>query len=400
MTMRPGLIVAWAWTGLVVAGAIAVGVSVGARDGLSVDVLTLPLVGVVYAFLGLLVVVRSPGNSVAWLFFVVATWVVQSGANVLVLGDGSVPPEHPSMWDVMAVVWDNSAYFVGLFVPVFLFFYIFPTGRFLTRRWAWAGWAGAVLICMAPLDAVLQTDIGPEEQGWTISNPIGLMETSSPILLGASALGLLLLVVGGVLAIITRYRRSEAAVHSQIKWVLFGLGVMLIGFFGNWLLPDNAPDWHRDLLFMVVLTAIPVSVMVAINRYRLYDIDRLVSRTVGYLIVVSLVGLVYVAGAVWLPSRLIGNQSPIFVAASTLAAAALFNPLRKRVLKLVDRRFNRSSYNAEQLVEHFGNLIGGQREITGLIKDTTSLVTEAVQPTSIGVWVKWEDTNTGTSATR
>lgn len=392
--MRPRLITAWTWTVLAVAGAIAVGVSVGARDGLSVDVLTMPAIGVVYAFLGLLIVVRRPGNSVAWLFLVVATWVIQAGATVLVLGDGSVPPAQPSMWYVMALLWDDSGYFVGLFVPVFLFFYLFPTGRFLTRRWAWAGCGGAVLICMAPLDAVLQTDVGPEAQGWTISNPIGLMEASSPILLGASALGLLLLVVGGVLAIITRYRRSETAVRSQIKWVLFGLGVMLAGFFGDFLLPERAPDWLYSVVFMVVLIAIPASVMVAITRYRLYDIDRLVSRTVGYLIVVSLVGLVYVAGAVWLPSRLIGEQSPAFVAASTLAGAGLFNPLRKRVLKLVDRRFNRSNYNAEQLVAQFGDLIGGQTEITGLIDDTTSLVAEAVQPISIGVWVSPEATNT------
>ncbi len=388
MTIRPGLAVAWLWTGLVVAGAFGLGVLVGARDGLSVDVLTLPVVGVVYAVLGLLVVVRRPGNRVAWLFFVLATWVVLTGSTVLLLGDETLAPDPPSIWDVLALVWEDSGYFVGLFIPVFIFFYIFPTGRFLTRRWAWAGLAGAGLTCMATLDSALQTEVGPESGGWTISNPVGLMETHSPILQLASGIGLLLLVVGGVLAIITRYRRADLAVRSQIKWVIFGLAIMLASFFGSWALPETAPEWVSSLLFDVVLIAIPVSVMIAISRYRLYDIDRLVSRTVGYVIVVSGLGLVYVAGAVWLPSRLIGEQSPIFVAASTLAAAALFNPLRKRTLELVDRRFNRSTYNAEQLVEQFGNRIGGRSSIAGLVEDTTSVVTQAVQPASIGLWVR------------
>jgi hypothetical protein len=392
-TIRLGTIIGWVWFGCVLAGALAVGTLVGVRDGPSFDVMTLPAVGITYAILGLLIVVRRPGNRVAWLLFVVATWVVLAGSTVLVLGDYSAPPDPPSIWDVLALVWDNGGYFMFLFVPIFLFFFLLPTGRFLTPRWAWTGCVGALLTCMASLDAVLQADIGPEAEDWTIPNPIGLMEASSPILQGATAAGLLLLVVGGILAIITRYRRADATVRSQIKWVVYGLAVMLVTFFGSWLVPESAPDWVSSLLFIVVLLAIPVSVVVAITRYRLYDIDRLVSRTVGYLIVVSLLGLVYVAGAVWVPSRLIGQQSPIFVAASTLSAAALFNPLRKRIIVLVDRRFNRSKYDAEQLVEHFGNVIGGQQDITGLVADTTSIVAEALQPSFVGFWVR-EDAKT------
>lgn len=361
---------------------------VGARDGLTFDVVGLPVMGVIYATLGLLIVVRRAENRIAWLLFAVATWVVLSGLSVLVLGDDSVPPDSPSGWDVAALLWDNSGFFVLLFVPSFLFFFIFPTGRFLTRRWAWVGCAGAVLTCLAPLDTVLQADIGPSYGDWTIPNPIGLMEAHSPLLQGMTGVGLPLIVIGGALAIITRYRRSDATVRSQIKWVVYGLGVMLAAFFGSWLVPETWPMWMADALFVIVLSAIPVSVVTAITRYRLYDIDRLVSRTVGYLIMVSLLGLVYVTGAVWLPSRLIGEQSPIFVAASTLAAAVLFNPLRRRIMGLVDRRFNRSKYNAEQLVQQFGTLIGGKRELPGIMDDTASVVSDVMQPTAIGFWVK------------
>lgn len=391
--LRLGLMVAWVWTGLVVGGGLVLGVLVGVRDGLSLDVVLLPLVAIVYAVLGLLVVVRRPGNRVAWLFFVLATWVALNGATVLVIGDETLPPDPPSELASLALIWDDSGYFVGFFVPVFLFFYLFPTGRFLTRRWAWAGCLGAALTSMATLDSLLQAEVGPDAEGWTITNPIGILETNSWVLQAASAVGLLLLLGGGVLAIITRYRRADLEVRSQVKWVNYGLGVMLASFFGTWLLPEGTPDWVDSLLFGVVLVAIPVSVMIAITRYRLYDIDRLVSRTVGYVIVVSGLALVYVVGAVWLPSRMIGEQSQIFVATSTLVAAALFNPIRKRTLELVDRRFNRSHYNAEQLLEEFGNRIGGRSSIAGLVEHTTSVVAEAMQPVSIGLWVRPDDTD-------
>jgi hypothetical protein len=296
------------------------------------------------------------------------------------------------MWDVMALVWDEGGYFAGLFVPVFLFFYIFPTGRFLTRRWAWAGWAGAVLTCMATLDAVLQTDIGPDPEGWTISNPIGLLETNSPILQGLSSLGLLLLVVGGVMAIITRYRRSEVAVRSQIKWVLFGLGIMLASFFGSWFLPDSAPDWLSSLLFIVLLTAIPVSVMVAINRYHLYDIERLISRTIGYAIVIATLALVYVAGAVWLPAQIIGEQSSAFVAGSTLVVASLLNPVRRRVISRVDQRFNRSRYDAQKVIAEFSERLKDEIDIDQITADSTAVISRTVQPESMRVWIRGPET--------
>ncbi|MDX1447700.1 MAG: hypothetical protein R3246_01450 [Acidimicrobiia bacterium] len=130
LTTRTGMIVGWAWSGGLLAGAVAVGTLVGARDGPSVDVFALPLVAVVYSLLGLSMVVRRVGNWVAWLFFLVATWVVLSGFSVLILGDDSAPPVAPSGWDVFAVLWSNTGYFVFLFVPTFLFFFLFPTGRF------------------------------------------------------------------------------------------------------------------------------------------------------------------------------------------------------------------------------------------------------------------------------
>ncbi|MDX1447699.1 MAG: hypothetical protein R3246_01445 [Acidimicrobiia bacterium] len=203
-----------------------------------------------------------------------------------------------------------------------------------------------------------------------------------------TGIGVPLLVVGGVASIVLRYRRSDTTVRSQIKWVFYGLGVMLAGLFGTGLIPEDTPVFVSDLMFVVALLVIPVAVVLAITRYRLYDIDRLVSRTVGYLTVLFLLGLVYVGGTVWLPRRLIGEQSsPIFVAVSTLAAAVLANPLRKRIMRLVDRRFNRSKFDAEQLVQQFGAQMGDRRELGGIIDDATSVITDVMQPVSIGIWI-------------
>jgi hypothetical protein len=203
-----------------------------------------------------------------------------------------------------------------------------------------------------------------------------------------SSLGLLLLVVGGVMAIITRYRRSEAAVRSQIKWVLFGLGIMLASFFGSWFLPDSAPDWLSSLLFIVLLTAIPVSVMVAINRYHLYDIERLISRTIGYAIVIATLALVYVAGAVWLPAQIIGEQSSAFVAGSTLVVASLLNPVRRRVISRVDQRFNRSRYDAQKVIAEFSERLKDEIDIDQITADSTAVISRTVQPESMRVWIR------------
>ena len=123
-------------------------------------------------------------------------------------------------------------------------------------------------------------------------------------------------------------------------------------------------------------------------RYRLYDFDRVVSRTVSYALLVLILGAVYVAGAVWLPTRIVGEQSPLFVAGSTLAVAALFTPVRRRVMIWVDRRFYRSRYQLEQVMDDFSSHLQDQVDPDRMASDWVNLVSDTLRPTTAGVWVR------------
>jgi hypothetical protein len=142
-----------------------------------------------------------------------------------------------------------------------------------------------------------------------------------------------------------------------------------------------------ELLLIAGVVAVPTSVAIAVLRYRLYEIDRLVSRTVGYVVVLGVLTVVYVIGAVWLPTRLLGEQSPLFVAASTLIVAGLFGPLRKRVVVWVDRRFYRARYDADRVAEAFSSRLRDQIDLTDLTTDWVDVIAATLRPTTIGVWV-------------
>jgi len=150
------------------------------------------------------------------------------------------------------------------------------------------------------------------------------------------------------------------------------------------------PDLQRapvSLAFVISLYLIPISITVAIVRYRLFDIDRIISRTVGYALVVVTLAAVYALGAVWLPAQLLGEQPPLFVAASTLAVAALFNPVRRRVLATVDRRFYRSGYEARRVVGEFGGRLQDEVEVEHVAMNLEAIVRETMRPSAVNVWV-------------
>jgi hypothetical protein len=381
---------AWVWAALVVAGTLVVGIATIIQGVLDVEAVVLLFLAPVYAALGLLMVVRQPGNRVAWLLFVMATWIVSTGATVLRLGADPDPPDPVSIWDVLAIVWNNTGYFIGLLIPLFLFFYIFPTGRFLTRRWSWAGWAAGLIALIAILAEWFTKEVGPDEADWTVVNPIGFHNSGvddGGVLGVVFGIGIVALGIGGIPAIIVRYRRADTLVRTQIRWVVYALLIMATSFLAISFSGDAAPDWVGILLFLAMIAVIPVSITIAITRYQLYEIDRLFSRTLGYLLVVATLGLVYAVGAIWLPTQLPGEQPPIFVAASTLAVAALFNPVRRRILDRVDRRFNRATYDAERVLDEFAADLNKAADIDQLTNDTVDVVNRTMQPASVGIWV-------------
>ncbi len=204
---------------------------------------------------------------------------------------------------------------------------------------------------------------------------------------------LLYLGVGG-LAWATRlllsYRHSTGDYRQQLKWLLSGGTLGVVGLLLEFILNTSSSPFLRGVGnagILVSLIALPLSLGISILRYRLYDIDRLISRTLSYLIITGLLAGVFV-GIVALATDVLPFSSPVAVAASTLAAAALFNPLRLRVQRLVDRRFNRARYDAEAIIAGFTLRLREAVDLDTVRSELLQAVNGAVQPAHASVWIK------------
>ena len=199
------------------------------------------------------------------------------------------------------------------------------------------------------------------------------------------------LTAASVIRQVITYRQTRGVARQQFKWFRGGLtvcvlsGVALATGTANGGASLAAQIWSQ--VPWVALSALPISISIAILRYRLYEIDRLISRTLSYAILTALLVGTFV-GLVALSTNTLALSGRVGVAASTLAAAALFNPLRKRVQRLVDRRFNRARYDAEATVAAFTARLRDAVEIEAIRADLLDAVDRAVQPTQASVWIK------------
>lgn len=348
-----------------------------------------------FTVLGTTIAIRQPGNRIAHLFlFMGSCLMVSVWADFQV---GLSAPSDPTVLDALAVVWFDAGFQVGIFVPLGVLLHIFPTGTVLSRRWRWAWWAACVC-ALASLFAELSVrEVSPNlEPGlaeWWIPNPIGFTDTGTMAHPGyALVVGLtfLPLIFGGSVSMILRYRRSDAQVRAQVRWVVFALMLMVVVGLG----PTFVGYYGANIFLALAL--IPVSVTIAIARYRLFEIDRLISRTVGYAIVIGLLAALF-ALVTTLPGLLVGgvdsegeaaSAPPALVAASTLAVAALFNPLRRRVFGWVDRRFNRSRYDAELVISRFGERLRDETDLENIEEEAVAAVSASLEPSSVGLWVR------------
>ena len=180
---------------------------------------------------------------------------------------------------------------------------------------------------------------------------------------------------------IASWRRSSGERRQQLKWLMSGAavcGVSAVASFGS-----SASLWE---ILIIGIIALPVSIGIGILKYRLYDIDRIISRTLAYALVTGLLVGVY-AGLVLLATQVLRFSSPVAVAASTLAAAALFNPVRRRVQRAVDRRFNRARYDADAAVEAFAARLAGAVALPEVRADLVTVIGQALEPAHLAVWL-------------
>ena len=341
------------------------------------DALVLPLVGA-------LIVVGDRRHLLAWLFLVggVSLAVFNFAAQYAPLALGltsrqlSLPGGDVASW---LASWTMVP---GIVVGVVFLILLFPDGRLPSRRWRPLGWAGAVNLVVPTV--ILAVGYWPL-RGPTLVTEEGEVPPLVDAMFGIAFLGALLLGAISAVALVLRFRRAGAVQRQQIKWFAYGaiLSIPLSLF------PEADPYGpYLEFLGTVLLLA---GLGIGILRYRLWDIDRLVNRTLVYGLLTAMLGAVY-AGLVLVLGQLsggFGTRTPSWaVAGATLAVAALFQPARRRVQQTVDRRFNRRKYNAAKTIEGFTARLRDHVDLDTLSTELLAAVDQTMQPTAASLWLR------------
>jgi hypothetical protein len=342
------------------------------------------LVAPSYAGIGAVIIARQPRNSVGWMLMTIGL-----GMTIVVATEMSMSNVAPGPLSVLnaLLLGLNTVSWVFFIFPILHLLLTFPDGRLLSSRWRPVVALEVFMVSLMLVTGLLGETVTSTDGESTLSNPIGFIpDLFAPIVDTLWNLGLLLLTLCGLMAITLRFARSKGVVRRQLKWVLFAVSVFALVNGVAAAIPGSEQSPIVDVLLPLSMIGIAVAVAVAVLRYRLYEIDRIVSRTIGYAVVVGVL-----AGAVALVSAVVGSQfeSPLVVAATTLAVAAVFNPLRRRVQSTVDRRFNRSRFDAQLVMDDFAGSLRDRTDARELVEGWVEVVAETMQPSAVGIWLRF-----------
>jgi hypothetical protein len=349
-----------------------------------------------FATVGALVASRRPGNAIGWIFCYLGLSFPLVGAGeeyalyALVSEPGSLPGGEGLVW--LAAVLSGPIVF-AVFALVFL---LFPEGRLLSRRWRLVIWLDLIAaVCLL----AWAFEPGPLENLGLVrlANPFGVERLAALLgILGMVGLLMTLAVaVAGGISLVVRFRRARGVERQQLKWFAFS-GVVFCAVFAIgpvlWSLPESAgPGWVWPVLFLAGSSTIPVSVGIAILRYRLYEIDIIINRTLVYGSLTAMVIALYFGAIVVLQRVFIlltGGKSTLAVVASTLLIAALFNPLRRRIQSFIDRRFYRRKYDARKTLEDFSAKLRDETNLEALNSELEGVVRQTMQPQHVSLWLR------------
>jgi len=391
-------------TGLVLAAALVLVGLDGGRIGANKTVAAAAVAVAVLIYTGIcrLITARVPGNPIGWLLGLLGLSAAASvfAEQYAVYGLATVRGSLPAARLVGALAGVAAQLTVVLLITLIL---LFPDGRLPSRRWRPVSWAIALVAAgWAMQDLQVGTTISGgltnalDAAKASYRNPYGILPPHG----WYSGLLKLIFILGIVTALLViasvpvRRRRAGTELRKQLAWLGY-VGVMtavwpLVLIVASVAAPAAANAWLGELIwaFMVLtpVVGIPAACAVAILKYRLYEIDRIISRTLAYAIVTGLLIGVY-AGMVLLATEVFRLRTPVAVAAATLAAAALFSPLRRRVQRVVDRRFNRARYDADQIVAAFAARLKDTVELQSVRDDLAGAVHQALEPAYVSVWI-------------
>ena len=381
--------VAWAWL-------FALNVQSGLTGDAFAPSSVFPNVVPAIAFMavGFLVASRKPDNPIGWLLLAAGPIIglpllaQQYAAYALLAG-------HPGLPFGRAIaIGLNGVWIPGSFVLIMLLL-LFPTGRLLSRRWRLAVWLPAVSLSLLLL-ASHMTELDPPFS--EVENPFRYEPSAvlSTILLLPLIVGLLVGLIASAVAacasVVVRFRRSKGDEREQLKWVALAASVLPLGFVINLAAETLAPGavGAVEAGFSLCLALFPIAIGIAILKYRLYEIDRIISRTLVYAMLTVVLGAAY-AGLVLAGQALfssLAGGSNLAIAVSTLVVAALFLPMRARLQAFVDRRFYRRRYDAQQTLERFAARLREQVELESLATDLRRAVRETMAPEHVTLWLK------------
>ncbi len=346
------------------------------------------LMALTFGTVGLLINVRVPGNRIGWLFAAVAlgsalqeliaAYVVYGG----LVAPGSLPGVQQvawfETWDWVPVAGAATTYLLLLF----------PDGRLPSERWRPVAWLSAGAIVLASI--VLSIQPGPIDSAEFVQNPLGTTAYGPliGILGGVGFVALILAVFLSAVSMVVRFRRSRLAEREQLKW--FASAAILAGLVFAGLGAIDSADKGFQILTIATFLGMPISAGIAILRYRLYDIDRIVSNTLGYAVMTVVLFAVFAVINLSLQGVLsnLTNGDTLSVAVSTLFAAALFTPVRVRVQHAVDHRFHRARYDGDGAAADFADRMRDQLDLETTRRELLATVVESIQPRAAAVWIR------------
>jgi hypothetical protein len=353
------------------------------------------LAAIVFSTVGAVIAPRTPSrNPIGWLFcvvgllFAVTHFSAEYAIHTLLAVPGSPLPGGE------AAAWIASWLWVPQLGSVVLVVLLFPDSRLPSRGWRWFAWLSALLVLMGALLSALSP--GPISVGLgPVRNPLGVESLPSFIKVVERVVNTLLF--AAVISLFVRLRRARGLERQQIKWFVYATALTICGGILTYPVSEAIGSlwlkWIGFVPFIVGVMAIPISMGIAVMRYRLYDIDILINRTLVYgLLTATLVALYF--GGIVVSQRvfvfLTGEQSTLAVVASTLLIAALFGPLRGRLQSFIDRAFYRNKYDARQTLEAFSAKLRKETDLEALSDDLVGVVRETMQPAHVSLWLQAE----------
>jgi hypothetical protein len=349
---------------------------------------------VTFSVVGALILSHRPENTIGWIFCAAALsqalseFGLEYATYALITRPGSLPLGAEMSW-LADWIWALGLGLILVFLPL-----LFPDGRPPSRRWRPVAWLGGLAIGLISVPVPILTwpergmtvlrggGIGNEDPGWLVA----LVEVGFPLMLLAG--------LGAVISLFVRFHRARGDERQQIKWFASASALTLAWIFVFEQLGSaegGVLEAIAAVSSLVLVPSIPIATGIAILRYRLYDIDRIVNRALVYAVLTASLVLVYLGGVVSIQYALrsvTGGESQLAIVASTLAIAALFSPLRTRIQAFVDRRFYRRKYDAAKTLDAFSTRLREETDLDRLGGELVGVVRETMQPAHASLWLR------------